>query len=200
LKEIKSDNTTALTDSTILKKWPGRYVSPRGPILNLSWNDGKLMTRPAGQTTGGNEWKLSVKENNQYQLAPGVTVRVETSPTKDSVTKIIIENLNGFNEFFRQPVVELKKEEMAAYGGTYTNEETEAAYTITENNGELILQHRKFSDVKLTPIAPDQFSCDNWWMNNLNFLRDKKGGITGFEVNSGRVLHLHFSKMKPASK
>jgi len=200
LKEIKSDNTTALTDSTILKKWPGRYVSPRGPILNLSWNDGKLMTRPAGQTTGGNEWKLSVKENNQYQLAPGVTVRVETSPTKDSVTKIIIENLNGFNEFFRQPAVELKKEEMAAYASTYYNDETEAAYTITEKNSELILQHRKFSDVKLTPIAPDQFSCDNWWMNNLNFLRDKKGGITGFEVNSGRVLHLHFSKMKPASK
>lgn len=201
LKELKPDNNpTELADSNFLKKWPGRYVSLRGPILNLSWNDGKLMTRPAGQTTGGTEWKLSVKENNQYQLAPGVVVRVETPSANDSIAKIIIENPNGFTEFFRQPAIELKKEEIAGYAGTYYNEETEAAYTVTVKNDGLILQHRKFSDVKLTPLAPDQFSCDNWWMNNLKFHRDKKGVVNRFEVNSGRVLHLLFSKIKSASK
>jgi len=49
---------------------------------------------------------------------------------------------------------------------------------IVIKDGDLILQHRKFAEVKLSPIAPDQFSCSNWWMNNLKFLRDKKGVIT----------------------
>jgi len=71
---------------------------------------------------------------------------------------------------------------------------------IVIKDGDLILQHRKFAEVKLSPIAPDQFSCSNWWMNNLKFLRDKKGVITGFEVNAGRVLHLLYSKIKSTSK
>ncbi len=200
LKEIKSDNLSAFADSNFLKKCAGRFVSPRGAVLNLSWNNGKLMSRPTGQTTGGTEWKFSVKENNKYQLASGAIIQVQTSSINDSVVTIIIENPNGSNEFFRQPAIELNKEEMTGYTGTFYNEETEAAYNVTVKNGELILQHRKFADVKLTPVAPDQFSCDNWWMTNLKFLRDKKGTVTGFEVNSSRVLHLLYSKMKSASK
>ena len=33
-------------------------------------------------------------------------------------------------QYFRQPAIVLKKEEIAAYTGTYYNEETEAAYTV----------------------------------------------------------------------
>ncbi|HEY5774388.1 MAG TPA: serine hydrolase domain-containing protein [Chitinophagaceae bacterium] len=199
-KEIKSNSLPALTDSSFLKKFAGRYVSDRGAIFNLYWDNSKLVSRPAGQTTGGTEWKLSVNENNKYQLPSGTIIQFETSPLKDSVTKIIAENPNGFTELFRQPLIELKKEEMILYAGTYYNGETEAAYTVTVKDGALILQHRKFADAKLTLIAPDQFSCDNWWMNNLKFIRDKKGVITGFEVNAGRVLHLLYSKMKSTSK
>ena len=199
-KEIKSDNPSAFADSNFLKKCTGRYVSARGAVLNLSWSNSKLMSRPTGQTTGATEWKFSITENNKYQLASGAIIQVETSPLNDSVAKIIIENPNGSAEFFRQPLIVLKKEEMTMYAGAYYNEETEAAYTVTIKDNELILQHRKFADVKLTPVAPDQFSCDNWWMSNLKFLRDKKGVVTGFEVNSSRVLHLLYSKMKSISK
>ncbi|HJS55641.1 MAG TPA: hypothetical protein VJ765_13900, partial [Chitinophagaceae bacterium] len=200
LKEIKPANATVLADSNVLKRCVGRYVSPRGGILNLSWNDGKLLNRQTGQTTGGTEWKLAVKENNKYQLNDGAILQFEKSSSADSVARIVFENPNGSTEFFRQPAIVLKKEEMAGHAGTYSNDETEAAYTIMVKDGELILQHRKFADVKLSPIAPDQFSCPNWWMSNLKFLRDKKGVITGFVVNAGRVLHLPYTKIKSVSK
>ena len=198
-KETKSDKAPVFADSNFLKKSVGRYVSPRGGILNLFWNDGKLLNRQAGQTTGGAEWKLAVKEN-KYQLNEGPILQFEKSSSTDSVARIVFENPNGFTEYFRQPVFVLKKEEMASYAGTYYNDETEAAYMIVMKDGGLILQHRKFAEVKLSPIAPDQFNCPNWWMNNLKFLRDKKGVITGFEVNAGRVLHLLYSKIKSTSK
>jgi hypothetical protein len=34
-----------------------------------------------------------------------------------------------------------------------------------------------------------------WWMSNLKVIRDTRGKITGFEVNSGRVQHLWFRKV-----
>lgn len=199
-KEIKPDNSPLFTDSTVLKKWQGRYVSDRGAVFSLAWDNNKLLNRPAAQTSGGSEWKLSKKENNKYQLASGTIIHITSSPLNDSAVKIIAENPNGYTELFRQPLIQLKKEEMAMYEGTYYNSETEAFYTVTIKDGELILQHRKFADTKLILIGKDQFGCDNWWMSNLIFLRDKKGTITGFEVNAGRVLHLLYSKMKPASK
>lgn len=199
-KEIKADQLPLFTDSTTLKKWQGRYVSDRGAVFNLAWDNNKLMNRQAGQTTGGSEWKLSIKENNKYQLASGTIIQVQTSPVNDSAIRISTETPNAVTEFSRQPLISLKKEEMAMYTGTYYNEETEAAYTVIVKDGELILQHRKFSDAKLTLIGKDQFSCNNWWMSNLIFLRDKKGIVTGFEVNAGRVLHLLYSRIKPISK
>ena len=199
-KEKKSDNAVILADTVLLKKLAGRFVSPRGGMFNLIWNNGKLINRPVGQTTGGTEWKLVVKENNKYQLNDVPILQFETLTSNDSIGKIILENPNAFTELFRQPAIVVKKEEMATYTGTYYNEETEAAYTIVVKDGDLILQHRKFTDVKLTPVAPDQFSCPNWWMNNIKFLRDKKGIITRFEVNAGRVLHLLYAKTKQVSK
>jgi CubicO group peptidase (beta-lactamase class C family) len=195
-KEASSAKPSIFADSNVLKKWVGRYLSARGNILNLSWSDGKLVNRQPGQTTGGTEWKLVAKENNKYQLNDGPFLQLETSSSTDSVAKIIFENPNSFTEYFRQPAIVLKKEEMQAYAGTYYNEETEAAYSVVVKDGDLVLQHRKFADVKLSAIGPDQFSCPNWWMSNLKFVRDKKGVITGFEVNAGRVLHLYYARKK----
>lgn len=196
----KKPNNSVFADSSLIKKLVGRYVSPRGAILNLSWYNGKLVNRQPGQTTGGTEWKVTIKENNKYQLNDGPFLQFETSASIDSVARIVFENPNGFTEYVRQPAIVLKKEEIATYTGTYYNEETEAAYTVIVKDGDLVLQHRKFADVKLTPIVPDQFSCPNWWMSNLKFLRDKKGIITGFEVNAGRVLHLLYARIKSVSK
>ena len=67
-KKKKNQILPALTDSSFLKKFAGRYVSDRGAIFNLYWNNRKLVSRHAGQTTGGTEWKLAVNENNKYQL------------------------------------------------------------------------------------------------------------------------------------
>jgi CubicO group peptidase (beta-lactamase class C family) len=109
LKETKSGNATVAADSNVLKKYVGRYVSARGAILNLSWNNGKLLNRQEGQSSGGTEWKLVVKENNKYQLNDGPILRFEKSSSTDLISRIVFENPNGFTEYFWQPVILLKK-------------------------------------------------------------------------------------------
>jgi hypothetical protein len=61
----------------------------------------------------------------------------------------------------------------------------------------LVLGNIKYNDSKLELTGRDHLDTDYWWMDHLMMLRDKKGDITGFEVNSGRVDHIRFDKIKP---
>ena len=198
-KEAKPPDATVTGNSEMIKKLPGRYVSPRGALINLVWDNGKLFSRPPGQSSGGNEWELEVKDSNKLQLKNGPVIHVTYNSSQDSVATMILENPNNSTELFREREPVIKKENMAQFTGTYYNDETEAAYTIVVKDDKLMIRHRKFADAVLTPLAPDQFRCDNWWMNNLKFLRDKKGAVIGFEVNAGRILHLHYSKIKSST-
>lgn len=199
-KEIKPNEVPVPVNSTVTKKFPGRYVSSRGAVINLFLDNGKLFNRPAGQPSGGNEWELELKDSATFQLKNGPIIHVTYNNLKDSVTRIIVENPNSITEFFRQPELLLKKQDMTQYTGMYYNDEAEATYTVVVKEDKLMLRHRKFPDAVLTLTAPDQFRCDNWWMSNLRFLRDKKGSITGFEVNAGRILHLNYHKIQSTSK
>ena len=180
-------------DTNFLKRLKGKYYSYRGLELNFDYNDGKLMSRPPGQTSGGNEWKLTAAGPNRYEAA-GLFMIFDSMDGKDSIQQFKVENQNGYQQFYRQPA-NPKKVNPADYVGRYYSDEVEAYYTIVEKDNKLILQHRKFSDVDLEYDAPDQFSNDNWWMNNIRFIRDKKGKVVAFEVNSGRIVHLRYDKV-----
>lgn len=199
-KEIVKENTNAISEINIVKSFAGRYVSPRGAVLHLALENDKLMSRYAGQISGGTEWKLASSGKNKFELPNNTLLHIEYNSNQDSVVKIIMETTNGFTEYIRNQLPVLIKENLIAYTGTFYNDETEAGYTIIEKNDGLTLQHRKFPDSKLIPVAPDQFSCSNWWMSNIKFNRDKKGIITGFDVMAGRVLYLNYAKQKTVSK
>jgi len=181
-------------DSNFLKRLEGKYYSHRGLELNLAYDNGRLMSRAPGQTSGGNEWKLTAAGPNRYEAA-GLYIIFNSMEGRDSIQGFKVENQNGYQQFYRHPA-NPKKLEPAEYVGRYYGEETEAYYTVVQKDTNLVLQHRKFSDVTLEYDAPDQFNNNNWWMSNIRFLRDSKGKVVAFEVNSGRVLHLRYDKVK----
>ena len=181
-------------DTNFLKRLEGRYYSHRGLELNFDYDGGKFMSRPPGQTSGGSEWKLTAAGPNRYEAA-GLHLIFNSMDGKDSIQSFKVENQNGYQQFYRHPA-NPKKLDPAEYVGRYYSEETEAYYTVVQKDNNLILQHRKFADVVLKYDAPDQFNNNNWWMNNIRFLRDRSGKVVAFEVNSGRVLQLRYDKVK----
>ena len=181
-------------DTNFLKRLEGHYYSHRGLELRFDYDNGKLMSRPPGQTSGGNEWKLTAAGPNRYEAA-GLYVIFNSMDGKDSIQTFKVENQNGYQQFYRFPA-NPKKVDPAEYVGRYYSEETEAYYTIVQKGNNLVLQHRKFSDAALDYDAPDQYTNNNWWMNNIRFLRDNKGKVVAFEVNSGRIVHLRYDKVK----
>ena len=79
------------------------------------------------------------------------------------------------------------------YAGDYRNEEVEATHTWKVEKGDLVLysNHRRLG--VLEPTYKDGFTRGG---SVIDVQRDAKGRITGFVVESGRVRHLRFTRMK----
>jgi CubicO group peptidase (beta-lactamase class C family) len=195
-EEPKSVSNLRYADSTLLKKLQGSYYSERGNTGKLIWENGKLQARNFFLPSPNNI-KLSILTTNRYALdekGPFLIVD-EKNASADPVMEMKIENPNNIILYMRQP--KTAQVITAEFSGRYYCPETEAFYIITEKDGVLSLEHRKFSTVTLKYIAPDQFTCSNWWMDHIRFLRDTNGKITAFEVNSGRIQHLRYNKLDP---
>jgi len=193
-EEPKPEEQPLLTDSILIKKLQGRYYSERGDLAEMFWKEGKFFRKNtfSGATS---EIKLTLAGNNQYRTdGGGLLILDEKDKSSGSIASFKLQNTNNTVVFKRQPQAAQKI--TAEYAGNYFGEETEAFYQVIEKNGELKLTHRKFNDVPLKYIAPDQFTTPHWWMNHIHFIRDKKGKIIAFQVNSGRILHLKYDRVK----
>ena len=190
-KEEKAEEKLPIPDSVALRKFQGKYYTVRGNVSDVFWKDGKLLGRnPNGNTF---EINLSVLGTNRYRTGDGgVLIVDEYSKASDSVMAYRIESTTQTTSFVRRPAEAQKI--TAEFAGKYFSPETEGFYYVTEKEGRLSLEHRKFPTVRLTNIAPDQFTAPHWWMSHIRFLRNKQGKIIAFEVNAGRIQHLRYDR------
>jgi CubicO group peptidase (beta-lactamase class C family) len=191
-QEPKPEEKPAVTDSIFIKKLQGKYYSERGNVAEMYWQNGKLN----GLNTFSRapfDIKLTMAGNGRYTLSSGgFLILDEKNKLADSVMEFKVENVNNIILYKRLPAVAQKI--TPEFAGKYYGAETEAFYYVTEKDGQLTLAHRKYADVPLKYIAPDQFTTPHWWMNHIRFIRDKNGKIIAFEVNSGRIQHLRYDR------
>lgn len=191
-EEQKPEEKKPFKDSAVIKKLQGRYYSERGDATEFIWQNGQLISRNASGATL--QMNFTEAGNNRYSVTGNrVLILDEKNRSLDSIQHYTVENYGNTVTFKRQPAVAQKI--TAEFAGKYFGEETEAFYHVTEKNGQLTLAHRKYPDVPLKNIAPDQFTSPHWWMSHIRFIRDKKGKVMAFEVNSGRLQHLRYEKV-----
>ena len=78
--------------------------------------------------------------------------------------------------------------ELARYAGRYESPELETSYTLSVDNGALMLHRRRSSPIALTPTTTDTFTAEGI---TYRFVRDR-GRVTGFLVDAGRTRNLRF--------
>lgn len=178
-------------DSSAIKKILGNYISVEGILASIELKDGKLMMR------SNSSYKLLFKETmDSYTIPSQPGTKCSFSITgKDTLLDLVTPQETIHFKKYREAGLR-SDEELMKYTGTYYCPELETAYTIFLKNHELMLGHIKYNDSKIRLTGIDHLNTDFWWMNHLVILRDKKGAVTGFEVNSGRIMHLKFNKIK----
>jgi hypothetical protein len=137
---------------------------------------------------------------------------VKTAATKtmvkDDIAAVLKDTLTTQNYFgsdindegfpFRPQIrdTSLSDEVLKKYTGVYFCPELDCKYGIILKDHHLMLTNAKYNDTKLTLSGTEQLFSDYWWINHLQILRDNQKNITGFEVNSGRIMHLRFDKIE----
>lgn len=78
------------------------------------------------------------------------------------------------------------------FAGTYFSKEADTEFTITIKNNQVWISRKPGTSYKLGPLYYDAFSGDEFDL--LEFKRDKKGKVTGFEISMSRAERIPFVK------
>jgi len=191
-KKKERDSAMAiLKDTASLKKFVGYYIGEDGLPFSFDINKGKLYYHIYDES---NFLIQDTKDSFSIPQAPDIKF-VFTIKAKDTIVNVITPSdfyhLTKYKNDTSQTDEVLKK-----YTGIYHCPELDCKYGIVLKEHHLMLTNVKYSDTKLTLINSNHAVSDFWWMNHLMFLRNSKNIITGFEVNSGRIMHLRFNKIK----
>lgn len=185
------DSTAAvLKDTLSTKKFTGDYISEEGLPISFDIRNSQLHYHIY------NENNFLIKELKDTFSIPQVpeikfifSIKGKDT-TVDLLTPDQLFHLKKYKKDTSQTNEILKK-----YTGVYYCPELDCSYGIVLKDHHLILTNSKYNDAKLTLIGQDHLTNDNWWINHLMMKRDSKNNIIGFEVNSGRIMHLKFKKM-----
>ncbi|MGC4023471.1 MAG: serine hydrolase domain-containing protein [Cyclobacteriaceae bacterium] len=91
-------------------------------------------------------------------------------------------------------VFDASKVKLGEYVGTFYSPELETAYTFAVENDTLRAHHQRHDDSKFSPIRPDVFQANQWFLGEVEFVRNKANQITGFRASNGRVRGVKFEK------
>jgi CubicO group peptidase (beta-lactamase class C family) len=189
-KENSDSSDAVLKDAIRFKNYSGDYISEEGVQFTFKIEDHKMYWKPYGNNyllTKDDKDTFSMYGNSEVKFVFGqaggdVTVKQYWPGNKRTLKKYLSDTT--------QP-----DKQLHVYTGTYYCPELDCKYNITLKDHHLVLTNNKYNDAKLTLAGSDHMLSDYWWMDHLMITRNTKKEITGFEVNSGRIMHLKFNKI-----
>jgi hypothetical protein len=85
------------------------------------------------------------------------------------------------------------EDDLASYTGRYFSDEIETFYTVAMGEDGLLVRHRRFDDIALTPKVEDSFNA-TFPVAEVEFIRDDNGDVTGMLVSNFRTRDVRFDK------
>jgi hypothetical protein len=120
-------------------------------------------------------------------------IRFEGATNNGAPTRMMIRTPTDTMTFTRADTVVLTADKLAEYAGDYRSDEAEVTHSWKVEKGQLVAYagYRRLGI--LEPTYKDGFSRG---ASVIDVVRDAKGRITGYVVESGRVRHLRFTRVR----
>ena len=189
----KIDSSKAfLKDASIIKKIAGDYIGEDGLQIHFFDMANKFYL---SSDAFGDSLLLFQEDQTTFSFIDRTDVRFLFT---NSTIKPALTVSYSKNEFFL--FTKYKKDEIWAdatlkeYTGTYYCPELQCRYDILLKDHHLVIKNIKYPETPVTFAGPNHLFTGLSGMNHLMMIRNKEKVITGFEVNSNRVMHLRFDK------
>jgi hypothetical protein len=162
----------------------GAWRSPKtGDIYLLEARENRLVA-----VFGARSIPLTASAPNRFQFGPYAVV------FEDVPRPVLKLERNGRvdDTFERLPPSTPDPAGLGVYAGLWYSDELGATWRLVPEGNGLRVEVRDRPNLTARAVAVDLFSAGQV---HLTFVRDKKGGLTGFTVNAGRVRGIGFSRM-----
>jgi CubicO group peptidase (beta-lactamase class C family) len=171
----------------------GRYELEAAPgfILEFTRESDTLFT----QATGQGRVPIYASSDSTFYLKV-VEARLTFHRNEEGEVDAVTLHQNGHHRAKRlwEPAWVPSPEVLAMYLGRYFSEELEAFYEVALNDeDELVLRHRRYSDIPLKAEAEDEYS-GSFPIAGVQFIRNDEGLVTGFTASNGRSFGIVFEK------
>lgn len=140
---------------------------------------------------GGERTRLVPLEGGRFRAGPGTELRFEGEGAVPS--RMISRSPAEAVTYTRADTAVLTPALLAEYAGDYRSDEVEATHTWTVEKGALAVYANNRRLGVLEPTYKDGFTRGG---AVIDVVRDARGRITGFVVESGRVRHLRFTRVR----
>jgi CubicO group peptidase (beta-lactamase class C family) len=176
---VKSQQVqTASVSEQDQKKFTGSYRSIRKfDLFTVTFKDNKLLLNGQLLTPLHRDTVLRTGQKLAY-VKPGRILAISGQDTA-SYRKV-----NSMDTTVRN---------VQGLAGTYFSKEADTEFTITIKNSKVWISRKPDTAYKLEPLYYDGYSGDEFDL--LEFKRDKKGKVTGFEISMSRVERIAFTKV-----
>jgi hypothetical protein len=123
----------------------------------------------------------------------GSTTEVRFEGDVPAPSRLIVRTTGDVVTYTRADTAVLTPAQLAEYAGDYRNDEVEATHTWKVEKGELVFYVNNRRIGVLAPTYKDGFTGGG---TVIDVQRDARGRITGFVLESGRVRHLRFTRVR----
>jgi len=190
-KSATIDSTGAIFNDTLaIKKFTGNYISEDGVRFSF-----KLKKRRLIWERGNSNNQLARRKNDTLVMLNEPSVKFVFTVKSARETVVDEYGPNNHRQLVKYDAdAKPTDEQLRTYAGNYYSPELNCSYRIVLKDHHLVLANSKYNDTPLKLYGNNNLTDDFWWMDNLLILRNTKGQITGFEVNSGRIRHVLFKK------
>jgi hypothetical protein len=180
--------------TAILSEYQGQYEI-QGPMLFEIWLEkDTLKAKVTGKRDVHPLVPISSSEFNLPTLNATMLFErdaeakvIELTYTKDGKS-ISIPKLNSNTS--------AGKVDLSEYTGEYYSDELSTFYRLILEDGELVAQHPRHSDIPLEVMDRDFLSGNTWTMKEIKVIRDKQQTVVGIKISSTRSRNLWFEKVE----
>lgn len=179
-----------------LAAYEGDYALFSGLIFSLRAQEGTLGFAVLGQESFT---PLPALSDHEFQLNPATDLAIVFDPDVDGPASGFGYQI-GLLGVLPASRVELDPfdpatVELADFEGAYYSAELSAAYDLVVEEGRLCARHPAAGSTVLSPYQSDVFNSSNNYFQNVAFVRDEDGRVTGFRMSGALMVDVVFERV-----
>ncbi|HZY36999.1 MAG TPA: serine hydrolase domain-containing protein [Mucilaginibacter sp.] len=187
----RDSSAAFLNDTSLVHSFAGDYLAENGNQRKFSiingkfWMNKRTLLIPETATT----FYIIGYPNAKFTFHAGIDKEISADLTDPVLSKPIhfVKLVKG---------LQLPDEELQSYTGNYYCPELDCHYHIVLKDHQLWFTNILHPNAKITLMGKDDLLSGYGFFYHLKILRSPEKSITGFELNSGDMMHLRFNKIE----